>query len=725
MSKRPKLAYGIFEDGTTLRMVSLKRDLYHVTLQGIERIEMDKPLYQTQAELTEFERQSWEENNGDSKNIQLDDFDSRYLNDFKLSPWDRMFAAFDLRQGVIALNVNDENLTRGSEIPGGRNYQKNFASTSLSPAQYKSGRWQTSIVQVGETRQIWLHNGENRLLELLQAYSQRNKRNLYYQLVDANDIALADYFRINHLNTDQRVVLLYLGRDYRKALLFEKYAWTAALPLSITQDLPEPELIYSRLSFALDSNQQLDPAQIVICGDLASEALVNYINAQGSSQARLLDFNHLNVENRKNEILDDSYLCQFTLPIALAYKALFPDETRFTPSNFLPKQIIEAQKPFKIAWHGWLTLMVIFGLTLLGTLFMLNSGLKYKKLVAEKRQLEFQLTTKQIEAAEITKMKEEIENFQKNLDSVRVLLQGKNPWSAVLDTLNKLFRIKPVSWLSSFKKEGDRLAINGYTTNRRNILDFAEALPNSRIRKVTSSQVRNTTLWSFDIISDLPEVDWVGQIEKEIAEFMEQNAAAEAEATAAAALAEAQTQVPASKQDTQKPAEDIQKPAEATRKAPEPVQTETVWVSLSPIPTQYMPQLTKWQSKASSAELAAYNEIVSALNRESRDEYFPLGQAFLKNYPRGRLRSLVRWHLAYRLYKAGDYHNAVAFLDPLVHEVSLIYPHALLLSARIDYARHNKRYAKTYKALTANYPDHPIQEMVKADLDQIARGGAL
>lgn len=137
-----------------------------------------------------------------------------------------------------------------------------------------------------------------------------------------------------------------------------------------------------------------------------------------------------------------------------------------------------------------------------------------------------------------------------------------------------------------------------------------------------------------------------------------------------------------------------------------------------------MPKLTKWQSKASSAELAAYNEIVRAVNRESRDEYLPLGQAYLKNYPKGRLRSPVRWHLAYRLYKAGDYHNAVAFLDPLVHEVSLIYPHALLLSARIDYARHNKRYARTYRALTANYPDHPIQELVKADLELIARGGA-
>lgn len=727
MSKHPKKAYGIVEDGQTLRLVCLVREGYQVSLLGVEKVELERPLYQSQEELAKFEQSAWEDNSEKSSDLKLDEFDSQYLTGFKLTAWDRLFSAYNLSDGVIALNVNDENVVRSYDIPPGKRAAKLFAAANLSPQLYKSGQWQTSLVENGHGPQIWLHKGENQLLSILTNFAQRNKKRLFYQLADVNDIALADYFRVNYLKDGQRALLVYLGKEFRKAFLFENGAWVNTLPLNITQDLPEAELIYSRISFALDSAQQTEPEEIVLCGDLATPEVVNYINQQGTAKASLLTFPQITLDSSYNGLMDDSYIAQFTLPIALAYKALFPDELRFTPSNFLPKHLLEAQKPFTIAWHGYLVMFAIFCAALLGTLSYLNARQDLKQLRSEKRQLDYELTVSRIEAKEIKAMKDEMQNFEQNIQNVRTVLKGKNPWSSVLDTLNRLFRVKPVSWLTNFKKDTTRLMISGYTTNRRNVLDFADALPNSRIQKVTNSKIRNTVVWSFEITSDFPDVDWVARIEAEMQAILDQQNQNLEETTPEEA-------VPAeSPQPEPKQAVKAAEPAKPAVPPPPPIKAETQAKpqtsvpaevkKLPPIRSEYMPQLSKWQNKTTGQALTDYNEFIRAINRENMAEYKPLGLAYLKNYQGGRLYRMVRWHLAYRLYKAGDYTTAIEILDPLVHEVTSIYPHSLLLSARIDYARHKKRYAKLYESLQNNYPDHQIAGQVKADLAVIGEGG--
>lgn len=723
MSKRPRKAFGIFEDGQTLRLVCLLREGYQVSLLGVERVELDRPLYQTQEELAKFEQSAWEDNSGKSSDLKLDEFDSEYITGFKLTPWDRLFSAYDLHEGVIAINVNDESVVRSYDIPLGKRAGKLFAAANLTPQQYRSGQWQTSLVENGHGPQIWLCKGENQLLNILSSFARRNKKRLYFQLADVNDIALADFFRVNYLKDEQKALLVYLGKEYRKAFLFENGAWVNTLPLNITQDLPEAELIYSRISFALDSAQQAEPEEIILCGDLASAEVANYINLQGTAKASLLTFPQLTLDNHSNGLLDEAYLTQFTLPIALAYKALFPDEQRYTPSNFLPKQLLEAQKPFKIAWHGYLVMFAIFCAALLGTVSFLNARQNLKQLQSEKRQLDYELTVSRIEAKEIKAMKDEMENFEQNIQNVRTVLKGKNPWSSVLDTLNRLFRVKPVSWLTNFKKDATRLLISGYTTNRRNVLDFADALPNSRIQKVTSTKIRNSVVWSFEITSDFPDVDWVARIEAEMQAILDQQSQEEATPEEAPPAESPEPEQVVKAPEPAKPALPPAPPVKAETQA-KPAPSAPIEVkALPPIRSEYMPQLSKWQNKTSGQALTDYNEFIRAINRENPAEYKPLGFAYLRNYQGGRLDHMVRWHLAYRLYKSGDYTTAIEILDPLVHEVSSIYPHSLLLSARIDYARHKKRYAKLYESLQANYADHQIAGQVKADLAVIGSGG--
>ena len=82
MSKHSKLAFGLFEDGHTIRLVQLLRDKGQFLLQGIDRVELDQALYHAQempAALQEYEKTSWEDSSGSSDKLKLDELEEEVL----------------------------------------------------------------------------------------------------------------------------------------------------------------------------------------------------------------------------------------------------------------------------------------------------------------------------------------------------------------------------------------------------------------------------------------------------------------------------------------------------------------------------------------------------------------------------------------------------------------------------------------------------------------------
>ena len=60
-------------------------------------------------------------------------------------------------------------------------------------------------------------------------------------------------------------------------------------------------------------------------------------------------------------------IAEFAIPIALAWKASDSSNKSLISTNFLHKQIIESQKVFKVGWHGFVIVALIFIFSLLST----------------------------------------------------------------------------------------------------------------------------------------------------------------------------------------------------------------------------------------------------------------------------------------------------------------------------------------------------------------------
>lgn len=712
MKKHPKIAIGIHEDGPSIKLAQIYRDTYQLYLMNLQRIDLSASLYQPGADFT----QNGKTSNGDSQNpageINLNELDSSFSPGFQINPWDKLFRDMNPERAVLAVNVNEDQIVREAVSSASKHEIKELVRQRLHSRLYKAGEWQCSEVSLGGQQLLWMHLGVNRLITELLLQARQYKKKLYFQLADANDIALTDYFRLYYPHEEQRVLLLYLGNEYRKAFMFSNGELEGIFPLNISEPIPEPELILPRLSLALDSAMVAEPQVTVVCGDLASETLVKYFNDNGPGKTELMTFPTLVPDSTRTDAYDATYLAQFALPITLAFKAIFPDEPRFTPSNFLPKSLREAQKTFKIVWHGFLLAIAVFGVVIYGTFSFLARNDVYHKAYEEKRNLDHQVARLTADTAQLTAMRTEIQSFGENTEAIRGLLVGKNAWGEVLDTLNRLFQTRPISWLVNFKQDNGRLLINGVTTQRDNVIDFAEALPNSRITKVTGVMVHEKRLWSFEISSDLPAVDWVGQIEAEMKELLESQLAQQ--------LPPAEEEIPME--------EEVMPPEEAVAEAtpaptPPPAQEQALPKTIQPLTGSAQPQLSSWQSQAGGDAGEDFNQFLEAVRSGNLKQAKTLGENYLYRYEGGRLIPLVRWHLANLLYDKGQYAKAESLLEPLTHIADRHTPYALLLSARIARATGKETYGETYSSLIRDYPGHPASKQAETDLAIINQAG--
>ncbi len=689
-------------------MVHMVREGDHVYLNAVERIDLEAPLYHpaTQSDAYAMEENPWE-TAPEPESVNVDDFDSEAMTAYKLHPFDGMLTSYDLKKGVVALNVYDDNLQILPDIPPQPRHIKKHIKSMLPKEAFKAGDWQYSIIEKDNEKQIWLNTGKNKLLEMIQDNQKRTKSLPFYQLADANDIALTDYFRVSQGETNANALLVYIGQEYRKAFLFQNGVWVDTYPLQISQKYPEAEIVYSKISLALDSSGVGDPESIIICGDLANVMTLSYLSTQFTeSRVEFLRYHDVVTSSELEAQYDMDYLVQFALPIALASKALNIDNPLYTRSNFLPSAIIEGQKVFKIAWHGFVILGLLFLLTLFSTVKILQSNQEYRRVKDLSFRLDLEVNQKRLAAAEIKKIRSDLELHEANIEAMRILLQDKNPWTEVLRILIQDIRRRSGTWLTNLRLDKGRLYMSGYTIDRNNVLGISELFPNTLISKVTHSQIRYRSVWQYEMSCDLPKVDWFGLIEADLEKLIR--------------MKEVYGESPAT------PPKPAAKPAAAPVSEPKteepsaPVAVHVAPSFLGAIPEAYMLYPTEaLLEETDKSERNDYSAFINSTTKGSTWHYRDLGIRFIKNYPQSNLMTFVRWHLAHRYYMDKEYVYALQNLDPLIRNHNEFYPYALALGARIEYAAKSGRYREFYNILRSDYPTHRILMLIREDLAAI------
>jgi TolA-binding protein len=325
-------------------------------------------------------------------------------------------------------------------------------------------------------------------------------------------------------------------------------------------------------------------------------------------------------------------------------------------------------------------------------------------------ELTKEYTEKKKAAETMMTMAKAIDIQTANIEVIKTLLAGKNPWTEILTRLNSSFQSHPISWIRNLRKEAGGFKIIGVTTQRPNIVTFSNLFPNGSIIKVFHRKIRSVTVWEFEINFGYPDVNWYEMMEKDMEQlrkYQEQKTDKELKKS----MTDESSKKP-NDSDADKAIAFITDKTGKLKQAVSKPESKEVVVSSTSIDIPYPPK--NLVENEADPMVKSYREIVKAFNSKSDWLMIDLGVKFINNYPDSALKPYVRYYLAHMHWRNKQYEKALLWLDPIIKNRDATYPYVTLLYGMIHYDNGNRDTAMQYwNAVARDYPQHSTGKTAK------------
>lgn len=200
--------------------------------------------------------------------------------------------------------------------------------------------------------------------------------------------------------------------------------------------------------------------------------------------APYLDVSHLSSETQE-------MVSEYAIPIATGWKALDPKNQAFYQTNILPEKIRDSQRSFKLGWHGYLLLTLVF----ISTMFFTY---RYTSTKLEIAKQENTLSRMQLQLAEVNRLKAIIKGIDDEVARYRVamnvydsLVPGSDRWTKTITTLASGVENIRALWFTDVKSVQDAgIEVSGYALYRSRIPKISEMFENTTLRQVIIEPIR-------------------------------------------------------------------------------------------------------------------------------------------------------------------------------------------------------------------------------------------
>ena len=556
MSKTKNYYYGISVDGLLLNIAEFERSGNKILLSRIESFRMDKPLYTEYAEETtsdlELSSASLDlETAVEQKDIDLENFDQLSDNLFSEEPTSDLMdldtskpsanakasvkeeksektkpepeqslqsneifhfiSKFALDKGKISLSSIDSK-TQWKVIKTAEKIDfKKIRKLALNPDQVKDPSCACSYVQNHDKSYYAVtHQGEFELMGLIKNCAKtvyNSKKPFHYQYVQPNEISFLNLYNMFYSHESSRyATLLYIGEETKFGMVVKDKKIVKLFPIMIFDSDPQRvrESVYAKLLLEQENFDFSLTENILLAGIYAKEDDIAYYNKKTGYNHNLLRLEAKELRKQKLDLhitsqINQSEIPAFTIPIALALKGIMQKNKDNCKFNLLSKTDAEARKVFKIAWHGFFILLLIFVTAAIGTYLDLTKN--------------HVITNLRKELAAETQLLNSVRNFdtarrelQRQIDSIHethsrsaTIDSEKNSWSEILYRLSDFSSRNPLIWIENVTTQNDRFSIRGRSYHRDRITALAQLFQEGNITRINEADIVGHTVWDFEI----------------------------------------------------------------------------------------------------------------------------------------------------------------------------------------------------------------------------------
>lgn len=325
------------------------------------------------------------------------------------------------------------------------------------------------------------------------------------EIIDSADISLINLIRSTlELQNEEISVVVYVGNDFSRLIFLQGMNYLHFAPI-ISEGYGSPNIentIYSRILLEQDNIALTRIDRIILTGESHKVNLKESLAPQFSSAA---------VEYLQTPELDLSLyegvvgeaVSEYAIPISTAWRTLQPKRKSFFDLNLVPVSILEAQKAFKLAWHGWfLAVLIIASIVFFQTSIISRS--------ADIKRTQELLTRKRAELADLEVLRARQDALRKDIvrySSAAALYDsvapGSDRWSRILHYLAN--SVEDLNSLWVYKIERDptlphALLIRGRSIYRTRIPRLSSLFEKATLKEVRTTTIRDKIIYDFDLL---------------------------------------------------------------------------------------------------------------------------------------------------------------------------------------------------------------------------------
>ncbi|HLP14880.1 MAG TPA: hypothetical protein VK470_01405 [Bacteroidota bacterium] len=339
------------------------------------------------------------------------------------------------------------------------------------------------------------------LLHLIESVKDFiGKRIPQIPFIETSDISLMNMVRTNYDLSDEEVSLVvYVGSEFSRLIFMKGRDFFHFAP-AISEGRSTPNIentIYSRILLEQDSAgiQRID--RIFLAGESHKVGLKLFLGPQFSNAPiEYLNSGSLDTGDLQESVAE--IVSEYAIPISAAIRALDKKKPEYYAIDLLPNSFREGQKVFKLAWHGYLLLAVIFFSTLFFTMRTISMNERV-------RQANNELTMKRMQLAENTRLQSIIDSLgaqnQQYLGALQTydaVVPNYNRWSKTLYQLtNSVDDIKSF-WITNLAQKPDSsIDLGGVSLHRSRIPRISNMFEKSALQSVQTDSIRGQEVYKF------------------------------------------------------------------------------------------------------------------------------------------------------------------------------------------------------------------------------------
>ncbi len=326
--------------------------------------------------------------------------------------------------------------------------------------------------------------------------------------VESSDIALVNLVKNNYiLRDDEITVMVHVGMEYTR-LIFMRGRNLFNIAPSIGEGADSYSVqntIYSRILLGQDNLNLPRIDRVILCGECKNFDIKGFLSSLlVGAEVDYLQLPRVDLGQLPSG--GEELIPQYAVPIASAIRAVAPKLKNFYVADLTPRNVIDSQKIFKLAWHGLVLATFVFASTFFFTY-------RYASNQSQIVRLRDDLAVKRMQVAQVELLRPQITNVESQFSkysAATTLLDSLMPnterWSTLVASVSKTVERVGALWLTDVHQlDAGTYSVEGFALYRERIPEFAMSYPGSVLRKVSIADIRGKTVFDFQLDLKVPK----------------------------------------------------------------------------------------------------------------------------------------------------------------------------------------------------------------------------